>query len=188
MNANLIAPEVIQRFAGSLLHFVWQGAVIAMIDRRRSSAAASSIRGSAIRIRDRIADLHAGRSTLHGGVLFADRRSRPAVDPRAEPGIRREGRSAATALQTSLVGAADPSDVVCRRPCLRDEIDCGMASLVAARQVGGRDSHSGRHEDLRKRSGATWTSRAHSIACARRVSILRLLWDGCAPWCCCRFP
>jgi beta-lactamase regulating signal transducer with metallopeptidase domain len=31
MNANLIAPEVIQRFAGSLLHFVWQGAVIALI-------------------------------------------------------------------------------------------------------------------------------------------------------------
>ena len=31
MNANLIAPEVIQRFAGSLLHFIWQGAVIAMI-------------------------------------------------------------------------------------------------------------------------------------------------------------
>src|SRR6185295_9095838 len=31
MNLNLIAPEVIQRFAGSLLHFIWQGAVIAMI-------------------------------------------------------------------------------------------------------------------------------------------------------------
>src|SRR6185295_12978135 len=31
MNANLIAPEVIQRFAGSLLHFIWQGAVIALI-------------------------------------------------------------------------------------------------------------------------------------------------------------
>src|SRR5215471_13014716 len=31
MNANLIAPEVIQRFAGSLLHFVWQGALIAMV-------------------------------------------------------------------------------------------------------------------------------------------------------------
>src|SRR5436190_13234696 len=31
MNPNLIAPEVIQRFAGSLLHFIWQGAVIAMI-------------------------------------------------------------------------------------------------------------------------------------------------------------
>src|SRR5262245_27225338 len=31
MNPNLIAPEVIQRFAGSLLHFVWQGAIIAMI-------------------------------------------------------------------------------------------------------------------------------------------------------------
>src|ERR1044071_13601 len=31
MNSNLIAPEVIQRFAGSLLHFIWQGAAIAMI-------------------------------------------------------------------------------------------------------------------------------------------------------------
>src|SRR5262245_55771739 len=31
MNLDLIAPEVIQRFAGSLLHFVWQGAVIALI-------------------------------------------------------------------------------------------------------------------------------------------------------------
>src|SRR4029450_9852312 len=31
MNANLIAPEVIQRFAGSLLHFVWQGAAIALV-------------------------------------------------------------------------------------------------------------------------------------------------------------
>ena len=31
MNANLIAPEVIQRFAGSLLHFIWQGAAIAII-------------------------------------------------------------------------------------------------------------------------------------------------------------
>src|SRR5215467_9487844 len=31
MSLNLIAPEVIQRFAGSLLHFIWQGAVIAMI-------------------------------------------------------------------------------------------------------------------------------------------------------------
>src|SRR5215475_14100680 len=31
MNPDLIAPEVIQRFAGSLLHFIWQGAVIAMI-------------------------------------------------------------------------------------------------------------------------------------------------------------
>src|SRR5215471_12238906 len=31
MNPNVIAPEVIQRFAGSLLHFIWQGTVIAMI-------------------------------------------------------------------------------------------------------------------------------------------------------------
>src|SRR5712671_196766 len=31
MNLSLIAPEVIQRFAGSLLHFVWQGAVIALV-------------------------------------------------------------------------------------------------------------------------------------------------------------
>ena len=31
MNANLIAPEVIQRFAGSLLHFIWQGAAIALM-------------------------------------------------------------------------------------------------------------------------------------------------------------
>src|SRR5688572_19924536 len=31
MNLDLIAPEVVQRFAGSLLHFVWQGSVIAMI-------------------------------------------------------------------------------------------------------------------------------------------------------------
>jgi beta-lactamase regulating signal transducer with metallopeptidase domain len=31
MNANLIAPEVIQRFAGSLLHFIWQGAAIALL-------------------------------------------------------------------------------------------------------------------------------------------------------------
>src|SRR5678816_1275819 len=31
MNLDLVAPEVIQRFAGSLLHFVWQGAVIALI-------------------------------------------------------------------------------------------------------------------------------------------------------------
>jgi beta-lactamase regulating signal transducer with metallopeptidase domain len=31
MNLDLIAPEVIQRLAGSLLHFVWQGAVIALL-------------------------------------------------------------------------------------------------------------------------------------------------------------
>ena len=31
MNVDLIAPEVIQRIAGSLLHFVWQGALIAMV-------------------------------------------------------------------------------------------------------------------------------------------------------------
>jgi beta-lactamase regulating signal transducer with metallopeptidase domain len=31
MNLDLIAPEVVQRSAGSLLHFVWQGSVIAMI-------------------------------------------------------------------------------------------------------------------------------------------------------------
>src|SRR5262245_12654830 len=31
MNPNVIAPEVIQRLAGSLLHFIWQGAVIAVI-------------------------------------------------------------------------------------------------------------------------------------------------------------
>ena len=31
MNIDLIAPEVIQRLAGSLLHFVWQGAVIALL-------------------------------------------------------------------------------------------------------------------------------------------------------------
>src|SRR5262252_5011692 len=31
MNPNLIAPEVMQRLAGSLVHFIWQGAVIAMI-------------------------------------------------------------------------------------------------------------------------------------------------------------
>jgi beta-lactamase regulating signal transducer with metallopeptidase domain len=30
MNLDLISPEMVQRFAGSLLHFVWQGAVIAM--------------------------------------------------------------------------------------------------------------------------------------------------------------
>ena len=30
MNLDLIAPEMVQRFAGSLLHFVWQGALIAM--------------------------------------------------------------------------------------------------------------------------------------------------------------
>jgi beta-lactamase regulating signal transducer with metallopeptidase domain len=30
MNLDLIAPEMVQRFAGSLLHFVWQGAVIAI--------------------------------------------------------------------------------------------------------------------------------------------------------------
>jgi beta-lactamase regulating signal transducer with metallopeptidase domain len=29
MNPDLIAPEMVQRFAGSLLHFIWQGAVIA---------------------------------------------------------------------------------------------------------------------------------------------------------------
>ena len=46
MNANLIAPEVIQRFAGSLLHFIWQGAAIALMTaaglrvlRRRSAEA-----------------------------------------------------------------------------------------------------------------------------------------------------
>src|SRR5262245_29268803 len=46
MNPNLIAPEVMQRFAGSLLHFIWQGAVIALIAgigfralRRRSAEA-----------------------------------------------------------------------------------------------------------------------------------------------------
>jgi beta-lactamase regulating signal transducer with metallopeptidase domain len=31
MNLDLIAPEVIQRFAGSLLHFIWQGALIAIV-------------------------------------------------------------------------------------------------------------------------------------------------------------
>jgi hypothetical protein len=31
MNPDLIAPEAIQRLAGSLLHFIWQGAVIAFI-------------------------------------------------------------------------------------------------------------------------------------------------------------
>jgi len=31
MNLMWIAPEVMQRFAGSLLHFIWQGAVIALI-------------------------------------------------------------------------------------------------------------------------------------------------------------
>src|SRR5262249_452594 len=31
MNPNLIAPEVMQRLAGSLVHFIWQGAVIALI-------------------------------------------------------------------------------------------------------------------------------------------------------------
>ena len=30
MNLDLIAPEVIQRLAGSLLHFVWQGAVMTL--------------------------------------------------------------------------------------------------------------------------------------------------------------
>lgn len=31
MNLTSIAPELIQRFSGSLLHFIWQGAVIALI-------------------------------------------------------------------------------------------------------------------------------------------------------------
>src|SRR5262245_2587447 len=31
MNPTWIAPEVMQRLAGSLLHFIWQGAVIAMV-------------------------------------------------------------------------------------------------------------------------------------------------------------
>jgi beta-lactamase regulating signal transducer with metallopeptidase domain len=31
MNPDLIAPEAIQRLAGSLLHFIWQGAAIALI-------------------------------------------------------------------------------------------------------------------------------------------------------------
>jgi hypothetical protein len=31
MNLMWIAPEVMQRFAGSLLHFIWQGALIAIV-------------------------------------------------------------------------------------------------------------------------------------------------------------
>ena len=187
MNLDLIAPEVIQRFAGSLLHFVWQGAVIAMITavglrllRHRSAEARY-----AFAIGSLICMLAAPLFTR--GVLFADRRSRPAADPRAKPGGR--GRaSRAASLQTSLWAQRILLAWFVGVIVFATRLIVGWRLSLAAGQVGGRDSHSGRHEDLRERSGTSWTSRAHSIACACAISILRLLWDGCAPWCCCRFP
>jgi hypothetical protein len=62
MNANLIAPEVIQRFAGSLLHFHLARCRYRADSCSRSPHVASSIRGSALRIRNRSAHLHAGGS------------------------------------------------------------------------------------------------------------------------------
>ncbi len=92
----------------------------------RSSDAAPSIRGSAIRIRDRIADLHVGSSTLHGGVLLADRGRRPAVDPRSETGINR-GTIRRRCASSVALGTAYSPDVVYRCSCVCDQIGCGMA-------------------------------------------------------------
>ena len=100
MNLDLIAPEVIQRLAGSLLHFVWQGALIALLAAVGLRLLASSIRRSPLRVRARLARLHARRPALYGGVLFADRCSRAAADSRVRPGVG--GGSRAASLATSL--------------------------------------------------------------------------------------
>ena len=101
MNPDLIAPEVIQRFAGSLLHFIWQGAVIAMITaaglrmlRHRSAEARY-----AFAIGSLICMLAAPLFT----VVFYSQTG--AVAQRLIFALNlasTEGRSAATSLQTSL--------------------------------------------------------------------------------------
>src|SRR6185369_8568298 len=101
MNPNLIAPEVIQRFAGSLLHFIWQGAVIAMITaaglrllRHRSAEAryAFASGGLACMLSARL--LTAAFYSQPGAIAL---RLMLAVDL-----VSIEGRSAATGLQATL--------------------------------------------------------------------------------------
>src|SRR5262250_2760765 len=101
MNANLIAPEVIQRFAGSLLHFIWQGAVIAMI-----SAAGLRLlrhRSAEARYSFAIGSLAFMLAAPFFTVAFYSQTG--AIAQRLILNLNlasTEGRSAAAALQTSL--------------------------------------------------------------------------------------
>jgi beta-lactamase regulating signal transducer with metallopeptidase domain len=104
MNANLIAPEVVQRFAGSLLHFIWQGAAIALVTaaglrmlRHRSAEARYAFAiGSLICMLAAplfTVAFYSQTGAVAQGLILALNLASTSMDG---------GRSAATALHTSL--------------------------------------------------------------------------------------
>src|SRR5262249_9741020 len=101
MNPNVIAPEVIQRFAGSLLHFIWQGVVIAMI-----TAAGLRIlrhRSAEARYAFAIGALACMLAAPLFTVAFYSQTGAVALRLMLALNLATaEGRSAATALQASL--------------------------------------------------------------------------------------